>query len=191
MDSQPQVTRTLMDSHLQDLMEDGEAYGWLVVRDFHSTWLQYIEMGRATWDDHATKLKLRRTLVWHRVAAPIQGSSPNLLPKTHQPYHPVHHFQRTFSSAAHHNDVECDRYNAGQCHDNLYHEDHLHVCSYCQRTVRRLCYHPEVHCQAKGRQKMGMGKSKAGSLQEYIRCWISTHQVCTAARGPPNLYPSP
>ena len=73
MDSQPQDTIALMDSHLEDLMEDGEAYGWPVVRDFHSTWLQHIEMGRTTWDDEATKLKLRRTLVWHRMASPMQG----------------------------------------------------------------------------------------------------------------------
>ena len=49
-DSQPQ------DTHLQDLMEDGKAHGWRVVRDFQSTWLQHIEMGRATWNNHATKL---------------------------------------------------------------------------------------------------------------------------------------
>ena len=58
-----------MDSHLQDLMEDGEAYGWQVVSDFHSTWLQCIELVRATWDNHDTKLKLIHTLVWHRVAS--------------------------------------------------------------------------------------------------------------------------
>ena len=43
MDSQPQDTKALMDPHLQDLMEDGEAYGWRVVRDFHSTWLKHLE----------------------------------------------------------------------------------------------------------------------------------------------------
>ena len=83
MDSQPQDIKAVMESHLQDLIEDGEAYGWPVVRDFHSTWLQHIEMGRVTWDDHATKLKL--TLVWHRVASPMQRSSPNPRPETQQP----------------------------------------------------------------------------------------------------------
>ena len=76
MDSQPQDTKALMDSHLADLMEDREVYGWPLVRDFHSTWLQHIEMGRATWDNHATKLKLRHTLVLCRVTSPNQGSSP-------------------------------------------------------------------------------------------------------------------
>ena len=78
-------------------MEDGEAYGWPVVRDFHSTWLQHIEMGRAAWDDHTTTLKLRCTLVWHRVASPMQGLSPNPRPESQQPYPPTHTFQRTFS----------------------------------------------------------------------------------------------
>ena len=56
-DSQHQgIKAALIDSHLQDPMEDLEAYGWPVVRDFHSTWLQHIEMGRATWDDHVAKL---------------------------------------------------------------------------------------------------------------------------------------
>ena len=41
MDSETQNFKTLMDFHLQDLMEDVEAYGWPVVRDFHSTWLQH------------------------------------------------------------------------------------------------------------------------------------------------------
>ena len=55
MDSQPQDTKECMNSHLQDPMEDGEAYRWPVVRDFHCTWLQHIEMGKATWDDHTTQ----------------------------------------------------------------------------------------------------------------------------------------
>ena len=42
MDSQHQDTKAFLDSHLQDIMEDVEAYGWPVVRDFHSTWLQHI-----------------------------------------------------------------------------------------------------------------------------------------------------
>ena len=84
MDSQTQNIKTLMESHLQDLMEDREAYGWLVVRNFHSTWLQYIEMGRVLWDDHATKLRLRRTLVWHCLVSPKQRSSPNPQPKSQE-----------------------------------------------------------------------------------------------------------
>ena len=73
MDSQPQDIKALMDSHVQGLMEGRKAYGWPVVSDYHTTWLQHIEMGRATWDNHTTKLKLRCTLVWHRVASPTQG----------------------------------------------------------------------------------------------------------------------
>ena len=37
LDSQPQDIKALMDSYVQDLMEDREANGWSVVRDFYST----------------------------------------------------------------------------------------------------------------------------------------------------------
>ena len=79
MNSQPHDTKALTDSNLQDLMEDGEADRWQVVMDFHSTWLQHIEMGRATWDDHTTKLKLRHLSVapgGHPHAGIISQPSP-------------------------------------------------------------------------------------------------------------------
>ena len=203
MDSQPQNIKALMDSHLTDLMENGEAYGWPVVRDVHSTWWQHIEMGRATWDDHATKLKLRRTLVWHPVASPMQGQSPNPYPKTQlpfrtahrsppnpcsetqKPYHPSHNFQKTFSPPANDDDIACTGYNMGLCHNNLYHEDQLHMCSFCLRTRG---YAITQNCTATQNRE---GGSKTGSSQEYFRHWISTHQVCPAPHDYPNLYPSP
>ena len=86
MDTQTQDIKKYMNSHLQDLMEDGDGYGWPVVRDFHFTWLQHTEMSRATWDDHVTKLKLRRTLVWHQVISAMQGSPPIPHPERQQPY---------------------------------------------------------------------------------------------------------
>ena len=33
--------------HLQELMEDAEAYGWRSVKNYHSVWLQQLEQGRA------------------------------------------------------------------------------------------------------------------------------------------------
>ena len=57
--------------HLQEIMEDGETFGRSVVRAYHGAWLQQLEQGRATWEDGPTRLKLRRPLVWHRVA-PLQ-----------------------------------------------------------------------------------------------------------------------
>ena len=37
MDTQRQDLKKHMSSHLQDLMEDAEAYRWLVARAFHGT----------------------------------------------------------------------------------------------------------------------------------------------------------
>ena len=37
--------RTFMLSHLQEIMEDREMYGWQVVRAYHAAWLRHIEQG--------------------------------------------------------------------------------------------------------------------------------------------------
>ena len=50
--------KTLMLAHLQELMEDGERYGWQAVRAYHAAWLQYMEQGRVACGDEETKLKL-------------------------------------------------------------------------------------------------------------------------------------
>ena len=46
-------------THLKEIMEDGEAYGWLVVWSYNVAWLQHLVQEQATWEDEATKLKLR------------------------------------------------------------------------------------------------------------------------------------
>ena len=45
MSREPPHIKVLMLSHLQELMEDGEHYGWPVVRAYHATWL-HVEQGR-------------------------------------------------------------------------------------------------------------------------------------------------
>ena len=35
--------RAIMLTHLQELMEDGEKYGWPAARAYHAAWLQHIE----------------------------------------------------------------------------------------------------------------------------------------------------
>ena len=50
---EPPSIQALMLEHLQELMEDGEHYGWLVVRPYHAPWLQNIEQGWAAWGDEA------------------------------------------------------------------------------------------------------------------------------------------
>ena len=71
--------KQLMLSHLQELMEDVEHYGWPAVTAYHAAWVQHIEQGRVAWGDEDMKLKLRWALVLHRVvparslAFPSQG----------------------------------------------------------------------------------------------------------------------
>ena len=50
------------------MMEDGDTFVWPMIRVYHAVWLQHLEQGRAIWDDEATRLKLHRSLVWHRIA---------------------------------------------------------------------------------------------------------------------------
>ena len=51
--------KAIMDRHLIDLMTDVTKYGFQVVKEFHSIWLQYIESDRATWEDKRTRKELR------------------------------------------------------------------------------------------------------------------------------------
>ena len=43
-------------------------------QNYHAVWLQHIEQGRATWGDEVTRLDLRRSLVWYRLAPSIEPS---------------------------------------------------------------------------------------------------------------------
>ena len=40
---QTDIIRNKMAIHLQEIMEDGETFGWTVVRAYHGTWLQHLE----------------------------------------------------------------------------------------------------------------------------------------------------
>ena len=53
---------------LQDLFEDVEVYGWMVVREYHAAWLQLIEQGWAVWGDDTMRAQLRRLMVWSKYA---------------------------------------------------------------------------------------------------------------------------
>ena len=46
------ILRHKMASHLQEMMEDGETFGWLVVCAYHAHWLQHLEQG---WDPETTR----------------------------------------------------------------------------------------------------------------------------------------
>ena len=38
--------RDIMLRHLQELFEDADVYGWMVVGEYHAAWLQLLEQGR-------------------------------------------------------------------------------------------------------------------------------------------------
>ena len=56
---QPESIKARMLTHLHEMMDDGEAYGWPIVRSYHAAWLQHVEQHQAMWEDEATQLKLR------------------------------------------------------------------------------------------------------------------------------------
>ena len=75
MSLQKDAPRIKMAAHLQDMMEDGEIFGWPLVKVYHVVWFQHLNQGRVTWNDEATRLKLCRALVWHRIAPSPQASA--------------------------------------------------------------------------------------------------------------------
>ena len=75
-----------MVAHLQEMVGDVETFGWHMVRAYHAVWLQHQEQGRVTWNDEATRLKLCRALVWHRIAP---SSQPSAKPATKTPQAPT------------------------------------------------------------------------------------------------------
>ena len=75
-----------MPSHLQELMEDGEHYGWLAVRAYHVAWFQHLEQGWAMSGDEAIKLKLCHALMWHPVMLATKDiATPSQPAKQQQP----------------------------------------------------------------------------------------------------------
>ena len=137
-----------MSAPSQGALEDGETFGWPTVRAYHAVWLQHIEQGRATWDDETTRLKLRRYLVWHRMAP---SSQPSSTPAS-TPQAPT----RAPRCTANPGDRACVAFNQGMCTSNVAHPADLHVCSYCLKTACRLWNH-SVTCNHKLITKNGHG----------------------------------
>ena len=112
-----------------------------------ATLLQHIEQGRATSDDETTRLKLHRSLVWHRLAPSSQLSyTPAIRPQA-----PT----RALRCTAIPGDQACVAFNQGLCSSNVGHPANLHVCNYCLKTARRLWNHSEVNCSHKLIKKTG------------------------------------
>ena len=84
--------------HLQALVEDTEVYCWRVVRDYHAAWLQQIEQGWAAWGNENKKIKLRRLIVWHRLA--LGSGQPSNTPHLSNP--PKPRDSEVMDTTAHH-----------------------------------------------------------------------------------------
>ena len=118
-------------THLQELLADGEAYGWPVVLVYHAAWLQHLQQGLAMWRDHNTKLKLRHALVWHRVTPNPKASATSAQPCKQPANVRNQRRQGPFSEVAQPETKACAAFNKGQCVDGTAHPDALHVCRYC------------------------------------------------------------
>ena len=152
-------TREHMLEHLQELMEDVEAHGWRVVRDYHAAWLQLLEQGRATWADGPRKEKLRRQLVWNKPALThrLPTAAPVRPPTTVAPPQPYRNrYGYTIQPAAP-GDRSCAAFNRGACINGEAHPMEQHVCSFCLQTARKLCKHSELNCKRKVEAKNGAG----------------------------------
>ena len=143
-----------MSGHLQEMMEDGETFGWPVVRAYHAVWLQHLEQGRAMWHNETTKLKLRRALVWHRIAP---SSQPRSTPASTTPQAPIRALRHMgpFRLTAQPGDQACITYNQGLCTSNAAHQADLHMCSFCLQATHRLCQHYELNCNHKALSRNG------------------------------------
>ena len=58
MAEEPEEVKSHMLWHLQELMEDAIAYGWMCVRLYQAARLQQLGLGRATCSDELKKNKL-------------------------------------------------------------------------------------------------------------------------------------
>ena len=117
---------------------------------------------QATWDDEVTRLKLRRALVWHRVAPPTKLH----LSTNHPSNQPVAASRAPrctgpFSDPSQLGDCACIAYNIGLCVNNCAHPRYLHVCSFCLYSVQMVYNHTELHCRHKGTATNVTGGSKA------------------------------
>ena len=166
-----------MSAHLQEMMEDGEALGWSVVRAYNTVWLQHLEQGRATWNDEVTRLKLRRTLVWHRMAP---SSQPSTTPATTTPQAPTRAPRCTgsFRLTAQPGDQACISNNQELCTSNTAHSADLHVCSFLLQATHRLCQHSELNCKHKALQIKCAERGGGAQEIDHHRPWDDLSNTC-------------
>ena len=64
MEENGSPTGEVMLRHLQALLQDVDVYGWRVVREYHVAWQQFVEQGRAMWNDEGERTELQCLMVW-------------------------------------------------------------------------------------------------------------------------------
>ena len=77
----PQI-REVMLTHLKELFEDVDVYGWKGVREYQAAWLQLLEQGRAEWKDEGKRAQLHRLMVWSKPSLSSRFSHPSPTPVT-------------------------------------------------------------------------------------------------------------
>jgi hypothetical protein len=138
-------------NHLSDLMADAEDFQWPVLRQYHGTILQDLEMNRYSWldQDMFQKRKLKHVARAEAVARrPARQSQSYSLPKPFaQSSAPSYDRQQPTVHAI------CKAYNLGECNAPSPHSspDGLvrHSCGFCKRTIQRHFGHTEKTCRRK------------------------------------------
>ena len=57
--------RDFMTTHLEDLIEYVDAYGWDTVKFYNAAWLNQLALYGSDWSDGEARMTLRRALEWH------------------------------------------------------------------------------------------------------------------------------
>ena len=142
-------TRAYMYDHLTNLTADASEYPWPVVRNFHSIVLCMMEAKRLDWRQTAVLQDLRRQYVW---SAPSSN-------KSNKPQADVSNVKA------------CYEFQSGKCSKTgPSHNGYHHVCSYCLRTAKKSCQHPENECIRKTwRQNGDSAANDAGQASKNAR----------------------
>ena len=120
---QREPTRSLMLSHLRELMQDAMSFPWPNVRNYHGVVLGQMEQAELDWSDRSLIQELR-----------TQYSRTSDTPRNHQDPK---------------RGAPCSDYQLGSCQHTNSHEGLLHACAYCWKVKKRTFRHPEQLCRSK------------------------------------------
>ena len=132
IDDSPASQRSVLHSHLKQLMEDTTLYQWAVIRGYHAVVLNMIETGRLTWADTERIQALRRVHVW-QTGRMRQSDTKQARP--------------TWKAQSDTNTQICQAYQSGSCAHNESHGAVTHACAYCWSNLKRVHQHPLCRCR--------------------------------------------